>query len=390
MNYIKKMTIENFQSHTNTELEFTPGLNVIVGPSDQGKSAIIRALKWVLFNEPRGMEFITQGASTVRVFLEISNGYKVIRERSSSKNRYVLVQPDETTSVYEGFGNDVPEEIINAHGISKVVIDTDSDVSLNLGEQLEGPFLISQTGAVRAKAIGRLTGVHVIDKAIRDCISDVKKENQTESRCRREIEDVENKLKSYEELETLNKSIKQREKSLSELESLLEKLNKLKRRQEMLKEANINIDKSKCFLDKLEKVNEAELNLYKLSEKKMLWERLIKLKKNYKFVESELKKQEDIIKNTHNIAVLNENISKLDDNINIKTKLDNLRKSYIEINKSIDDGNIYIKKVSEETAKYIQSYETELRKISKCPICFNSIDDGTISKIISQYQQEGK
>ena len=35
-------------------MEFDSSLNVIVGPSDQGKSAIIRALKWALYNEPSG------------------------------------------------------------------------------------------------------------------------------------------------------------------------------------------------------------------------------------------------------------------------------------------------------------------------------------------------
>lgn len=59
MNYIKSIEIENFQSHKYSKLDFSERLNVIVGPSDNGKSAIIRALKWVLFNEPKGTDFIT-------------------------------------------------------------------------------------------------------------------------------------------------------------------------------------------------------------------------------------------------------------------------------------------------------------------------------------------
>ena len=52
MRYVRRITLENFQSHKHTEMEFGPELNVIVGPSDSGKSAIIRALKWVMYNEP--------------------------------------------------------------------------------------------------------------------------------------------------------------------------------------------------------------------------------------------------------------------------------------------------------------------------------------------------
>jgi exonuclease SbcC len=394
-------------------------------------------VKWALFNEPRGMDFIMQGAKMAKVSLEISNGYKVTRERSISKNRYTLVRPDETTSVYEGFGNDVPEEITKAHGISKVVIDTDSDVSLNLGEQLEGPFLIAQTGAVRAKAIGRLTGVHVIDKAIRDSISDIKKESQTESRCLKEIVEIEDKLKLYEQLEILDKMINRRENCVLEVELLLERFNKLLKQRNMLEEVNIDINKAKCIVATLTKVKDAELNIYKLSEKKISWERLNKLRINFNFVCSELKMQEEVIENTRSIDLSSKKVSELErsielmkklkvlsgnitcnekniknskmeieqlskiqpteDNINklydiikLKNKLENLNKNYSEIKKSIQEGNAYINKVSDETEKYLQSYENELKKISKCPVCFGSIDEDTVSKIISQYKKEEK
>ena len=33
--YIKRLSLRNFQSHRETDFEFTPGLNIIVGPSDQ-------------------------------------------------------------------------------------------------------------------------------------------------------------------------------------------------------------------------------------------------------------------------------------------------------------------------------------------------------------------
>ena len=40
-----KVTIENFQSISKGELEFTQGINIIVGQSNSGKSAILRAIK---------------------------------------------------------------------------------------------------------------------------------------------------------------------------------------------------------------------------------------------------------------------------------------------------------------------------------------------------------
>jgi len=45
---INSLTIQNFQSHKNTTLEFDNGINIIIGQSDSGKTAIIRALNWVI------------------------------------------------------------------------------------------------------------------------------------------------------------------------------------------------------------------------------------------------------------------------------------------------------------------------------------------------------
>lgn len=58
---IKKVIIENFQSHKYSVIDFNEGLNAIVGPTDSGKTAVFRSLKWVLYNEPQGDYFIREG-----------------------------------------------------------------------------------------------------------------------------------------------------------------------------------------------------------------------------------------------------------------------------------------------------------------------------------------
>ena len=39
---IKRLHLRNFQSHPDTEVELSPGINAFVGASDQGKTATIR------------------------------------------------------------------------------------------------------------------------------------------------------------------------------------------------------------------------------------------------------------------------------------------------------------------------------------------------------------
>jgi exonuclease SbcC len=56
---IDHVAIKNFQSHKNTNIDFQRnGVNVIVGTSDQGKSAILRAILWAVNNRPMGTDDI--------------------------------------------------------------------------------------------------------------------------------------------------------------------------------------------------------------------------------------------------------------------------------------------------------------------------------------------
>ncbi|MFD2169420.1 AAA family ATPase [Tumebacillus lipolyticus] len=197
---IRNLRIENFQSHELTELSFDDGLNVIVGASDNGKSAVIRALRWLLYNEPRGSDFMRVGATQCRVTVELADGSRVTRERTSSKNRYIVVQASGDQQIYEGFGNTVPQEVSDLTGVRKVALDEDNETALHLGTQLEPPFLLSEPGSIKAKAIGRLNGVHIIDAASRDTNRDLTRANADERGYREQLAEVAAELEQFSDL----------------------------------------------------------------------------------------------------------------------------------------------------------------------------------------------
>lgn len=101
---LQSVRLENFQSHQDTSIQFDQGLNVIVGQSDSGKTAVLRGLRWALFNLPRGTDFLKVGADFVRVTVTLTNGTKIVRERTSSKNRYKIQALEQDELVLEGFG----------------------------------------------------------------------------------------------------------------------------------------------------------------------------------------------------------------------------------------------------------------------------------------------
>ncbi|ARU59670.1 hypothetical protein CBW65_00405 [Tumebacillus avium] len=197
---IRNLRIENFQSHELTEMAFDDGLNVIVGASDNGKSAVIRALRWLLYNEPRGSDFMRVGANQCRVMIELADGSRVTRERTPSKNRYIVMQASGEEQIYEGFGNTVPKEVSDLTGVRKVALDEDNETTLHLGTQLEAPFLLSEPGSIKAKAIGRLNGVHIIDAASRDTNRDLTRANADERGYREQLAEVDQELEQFSDL----------------------------------------------------------------------------------------------------------------------------------------------------------------------------------------------
>lgn len=212
---IKSITLQNFQSHTSTTIHPALGgqLTVITGCSDSGKTAIIRALKWLLYNQPQGADFMRTGAKMCRVTVEFSDGVTVIRERTAGTNRYKIVRPGATDpEVFEGFGNSVPLEVQEITGVRTVTI-ADQSLLLNLSEQLDGPFLgskqISSPG--RAKILGKLAGTEEIDVASTETGRDLHRRNQDEKRLGEEIKDLETQIAEFDYLEKLAKKIERLE-----------------------------------------------------------------------------------------------------------------------------------------------------------------------------------
>jgi DNA repair exonuclease SbcCD ATPase subunit len=230
---LKRLYIENFQSHERTEIQFADGLNVLIGPSDSGKSAILRALRWVLFNQPRGTDYIRIGADKCRVILTMSDGTEIVRERSASVNRYIVRTPDGQERVLEGFGSGVPQEVLNAHNMHPVRLDKDWELSAQFGSQLESPFLLAETGSIRAKSIGRISGAHIMDIALRDTMrdrqslaSEIKHVEQEATRLTEALkpyEDLPRLGRELEESEALYQTAVQKEERLSHLKALLQK-----------------------------------------------------------------------------------------------------------------------------------------------------------------------
>lgn len=205
---IKSVFYEDFQGHANTKIILAPPgqVTALVGPTDAGKTSLVRGLRLVLYNVPQGSEFVRVGRNQATVGIEMGSGIKVFRDRSrGSVNRYRVVKPGATDGgdKYEGFGNAVPQEVVDVTGVRLVKVG-EKDVALNLSEQLDGPFLGSSVSSPeRARILGKLAGTEEVDEAQKTLGTDIYRANQEKGRLEDEIEGLEERIAEYGWLEDL-------------------------------------------------------------------------------------------------------------------------------------------------------------------------------------------
>ncbi|MCR2042710.1 AAA family ATPase [Anaerosalibacter massiliensis] len=322
MKYIKKVILENFQSHKYTELEFDENLNVIVGPSDQGKSAIIRGIKWALFNEPSGDFFIREGESDCSVTIQFNDGIKIKRYKSKNKNLYCLYDSSGEEQIFEGFGKNVPKEIIDATNIRKVYLDGKQTNSINISDQLEGPFLLSEKTSTRANAIGRLVGVHIIDDAVGETLKDIRNLNLSRRNLTNQLDKLENNLKEYNYLEELKSTVKKLDEIKNEIKQLEDKSMKLKK---ISIEYN-NIEKEtkdlKNLSIKLENINTVESITNDLNMKVKTYN-FIDNRRKYLFdINKNICYNENIVNSLENLHRVSELVKESEDKVIKKNRLE--------------------------------------------------------------------
>jgi len=144
---IERLFVQNFQCHEDLLVVFDSDIVTVVGPSDAGKSAILRALRWVAFNRPAGTGFIRRGADGARVRIRV-DGRTVERSRNGKANAYRVGRDR-----FEAFGADVPPAASALLGL----------VPENFAGQHDPPFWLSLSPPELARELNRVVDLDLID-----------------------------------------------------------------------------------------------------------------------------------------------------------------------------------------------------------------------------------
>lgn len=224
---INEIFVEGFQSHTNSQFNLGNGLNVITGPSDSGKTAVIRAIRWVAFNEPQGEAFVNESVGHATVAIHLDTGIIISKHRRKGKTSYrIQTDPGDEGSTFEK--SEVPEEVKQLLGITKQTFG-DFMTALNFAFQLEAPFLISETPSSGAKVLGKLAGTEAVDLAVKSVSKDTYAARQDRLLAEKEIERLAGNLLEYLDVDD-------KAEQLKAAESLMEYVEETYKKKEALKE----------------------------------------------------------------------------------------------------------------------------------------------------------
>ncbi|WP_339006681.1 SMC family ATPase [Fusobacterium polymorphum] len=122
---IKKVQLENYRSHSNTTVDFTKGVNLILGKNGRGKTSILEAISTVMFNtkdrsgKETGKNYIKFGEKSSKVEIDfIANDGR----EYNLKTEFFKTKPKKQTlkdiigSEYDG---DIQEKLEELCGIKK-------------------------------------------------------------------------------------------------------------------------------------------------------------------------------------------------------------------------------------------------------------------------------
>lgn len=158
MKKLKRIKLTNFQSHRESEMDFHPGINAIVGSTDSGKSAILRGLGWTAKGKPAGDWMISNWATETEVELE-TDETTVVRNKGKESSYTV------SGIKYSAFGASIPDQVQKALPFQEP----------NIAEQLDAPFLISLPDGQIAQFFNDIIGLGHIDASLSEVGSRVTK-----------------------------------------------------------------------------------------------------------------------------------------------------------------------------------------------------------------------
>ena len=226
---LRRVSIRDFQSLSDVALDLG-ALTVIVGRTNAGKSALIRAIDAALFNRS-GAEFLREGATKATVTLDFEAGSLVWTKPRKGGAEYAVIPTDGVPTTVTRAGRELVPEIDALTGVRE--IETDGvRAKLQVAAQFDEPFLLSNTGGQAAKLLAHVSKLDVLVKAQVHAKQDLQRTRRRADDAEQQAEGLAAKVEAMPDYGAL----------LERARDCQEQLDGLRRRQERLRLAAVLVE----------------------------------------------------------------------------------------------------------------------------------------------------
>ena len=377
---INKIKIVDFQSHKFTEIVPSPGVNIIVGRNNSGKSAIMRALRLLFYNKPEGGDFVHWGAKDA--IIEIAYNDHIIKRVKGTHNEYEL-----DGSKFTSFGRQIPEEILSILGVRAISVDRNV-YELNLDNPHTAPFFISETDASKGKLFAKL-GERVLgdlvlfDTCINTSNADIRKLNNEKALLEEQTIQLEESLQAFIEVENL-------QGQMTRIRGLIDVAAKLSVQTVSLKEFELQytiICKSISELEELTNVDIESISVLQEQAKDLLKELAVLTDLQSSITRMQNTAQLIMKLNTIDTieySVIESDIEELETNFKELSKLKSLSVDIFSLQRAIASNTSKVNISNMQLNQIMVDYSTLLSQLRTCPLCKRPVEQHDLDLILKE------
>lgn len=350
---ITKVEIQNFQSHKHTVVDLVNGVNVIIGPSDAGKSSIFRAINWVVSNRPLGDSYRSEWGGDTKVVLHTSAGSIIERIRTDKRNSYIV-----NGNELKAFGSEPPTEIFEALQIDPY----------NVQSQMDTPFLMASSPGEAAQMLNKAASIDDIDRTIGGLKRDAGRIGRETNFTNEQLTKFKLQLSSYDYLDDLEDLVVDIEEGLKEYSEVKQDVTHLTDTIRTLQSLEQGLKRTEYVINADTLVNEALLFNAKYQELRQKYNTLVQLEEDLSQVGESLAQTKNVDKASTLIQAAEQTIVQMN---TIATKRSNL-KNLLDKASELEEA---IKQLDNKTiARLTEEYNTLAP--DTCPLCGNKMSKG--------------
>jgi exonuclease SbcC len=290
--YITQVKLKNFQDHADTTIDFTNGINLIVGSSDAGKSAILRAINLVFHNNYKRDTYIRHGEKECSVSVKFSDGVEVTRIKGEDVNSYLLTDAEGNIHSFPKVGTGIPDEIKKNLGNPPL---DDKKRPISYADQMSSLFLVDLSSSDLPRTLSELTGIQHLQTSAELLSKTARSYDRSIKDKKEKIEKLETELDNYSYVDKDLERVEGIVEKLKDVNSQIEKSNRarffIEQNNKIFTEAKqikVKLAKEKAFAELKENFDELLLLNKKVSRSIFYLSEYQKIAKEYKKTKSDL------------------------------------------------------------------------------------------------------